>query len=702
METVTFYSYKGGVGRTLALAYIARYLADNNFSICILDIDLEAPGIVYKDILFDEAEAPGLSRPGVLDYIRICLDDELNPPETIDDYFYSYPVTDHGGYIRIMSAGQGFEKLKYWQDLAKTDWNDLFFGKDKRGIHFFNRLKNLIKKQINPDYLFIDSRSGITVLSKVCTMALADIAVILAANNDENRRGTKLMYQQISSSPYNYNEEKIKVICTLTRVPALEVGDSPQMEKEAINNLITAIENQDLTEDDISVIHSERIIEFNEKLIGNKDIKIHGDYYGLISRIVHPAVLEAKQKAIAYNPQQGYLQYDIIDEVSESLKRLYNHLTFEEFHEKTEEKVKNADVSYDNLYALALCKRHEKKYTEAVAYMSRAVSLKLGKKDKLDAYYYLGIMFLYDFRNYEAVNYLKIADELNPDFKKALQFHLAIGLYLRKEYDEALKCLNKYLSRDELDSRAIFVKALILVRKAELQDNLNTKIANQILDIVNQAIELNEKEAHFYSFKGHIYTKISDFKAAIASCSKALELSEEALYYMVRGAAYRGIDKEKALLDLDKAIEMEADYGSAYIDRGNIYSDIGFYKKALNDYNKAIELRETLDNSDLARAYNNRGLMYESTKNNDEAFASYLKAVEINPDYFSAYINLGKLYEITGDDEEALHRYEEIIKRNPDYSLVYKVRSRLYDRLGFIPEAKNDMIMYRHLKSKFN
>ncbi|MBK7057003.1 MAG: AAA family ATPase [Leptospiraceae bacterium] len=43
MKTVTFYSYKGGVGRTLALANIAMRLSEFGKKVCILDFDLEAP-----------------------------------------------------------------------------------------------------------------------------------------------------------------------------------------------------------------------------------------------------------------------------------------------------------------------------------------------------------------------------------------------------------------------------------------------------------------------------------------------------------------------------------------------------------------------------------------------------------------------------------------------------------------------------------
>ena len=46
-QIITFYSYKGGVGRTMALANIAVLLAQWRYKILIADWDLEAPGLEY-------------------------------------------------------------------------------------------------------------------------------------------------------------------------------------------------------------------------------------------------------------------------------------------------------------------------------------------------------------------------------------------------------------------------------------------------------------------------------------------------------------------------------------------------------------------------------------------------------------------------------------------------------------------------------
>ena len=44
-QVVTFYSYKGGTGRTMALANVAWILAANGKRVLVVDWDLESPGL---------------------------------------------------------------------------------------------------------------------------------------------------------------------------------------------------------------------------------------------------------------------------------------------------------------------------------------------------------------------------------------------------------------------------------------------------------------------------------------------------------------------------------------------------------------------------------------------------------------------------------------------------------------------------------
>lgn len=68
-KVVTFYSYKGGTGRTMALANTAWILASNGYKVLVVDWDLEAPGLYkfYRPFL-DRAKIA--HTPGVLDIVN--------------------------------------------------------------------------------------------------------------------------------------------------------------------------------------------------------------------------------------------------------------------------------------------------------------------------------------------------------------------------------------------------------------------------------------------------------------------------------------------------------------------------------------------------------------------------------------------------------------------------------------------------------
>jgi Mrp family chromosome partitioning ATPase len=57
---VTFYSYKGGVGRTMALANIAVLMAAWGKRVLVVDWDLEAPGVEH--FLAERAELASIQQ----------------------------------------------------------------------------------------------------------------------------------------------------------------------------------------------------------------------------------------------------------------------------------------------------------------------------------------------------------------------------------------------------------------------------------------------------------------------------------------------------------------------------------------------------------------------------------------------------------------------------------------------------------------
>src|SRR5215467_5084042 len=78
---ITFYSYKGGTGRSMMLANAAWILASNGKRVLVVDWDLEAPGLhrYLSPFLFDKDLT---STNGLIDLVTRYVDEVTTPPQS--------------------------------------------------------------------------------------------------------------------------------------------------------------------------------------------------------------------------------------------------------------------------------------------------------------------------------------------------------------------------------------------------------------------------------------------------------------------------------------------------------------------------------------------------------------------------------------------------------------------------------------------
>ena len=69
---------------------------------------------------------------------------------------------------------------------------------------------------------------------------------------------------------------------------------------------------------------------------------------------------------------------------------------------------------------------------------------------------------------------------------------------------------------------------------------------------------------------------------------------------------YMSGDKEGAIEEYSKAIELKNDYADAFFNRAILYDNLENYKAAINDYTSVIAI-----NPNSAEAYLNRGMDYK-------------------------------------------------------------------------------------------
>ena len=199
---VTFYSYKGGVGRTLALANVAWLLANHRFEparVLVVDFDLAAPGL---------AQVFGMKHPkswvGIVDYVSEYLDNARIPP--ISRFIHE---TSHRG-IDILPAGR-MDKA-YQRNLERLDWRSIYSS--AYGYELIEKMKADIDSiQPEYDYVLVDSLTGYSDVGGICVKQIPDAVILLFRLNSQNLEGIRSVYRALQSDT---SEKKKPIIPVIT------------------------------------------------------------------------------------------------------------------------------------------------------------------------------------------------------------------------------------------------------------------------------------------------------------------------------------------------------------------------------------------------------------------------------------------------------------------------------------------------------
>jgi len=195
----TFYSFKGGVGRSMALANIADRLARRGLRVLAIDFDLEAPGL---ERYYPVDNVAALDNCGLIDLLRDFKSSLAGQGESIETarfrdlsrfVFPIYEQVGEGGRLDLLTAGcrsPGEGLRRYALDVRTFDWQDFYYNWE--GEAFFEWLR---KALIGPfgryDAVLVDSRTGVTEMGGVCAYQLADAVVMMSAANHQNLLGTQ-------------------------------------------------------------------------------------------------------------------------------------------------------------------------------------------------------------------------------------------------------------------------------------------------------------------------------------------------------------------------------------------------------------------------------------------------------------------------------------------------------------------------------
>ncbi|MCE5212579.1 MAG: tetratricopeptide repeat protein [Deltaproteobacteria bacterium] len=171
------------------------------------------------------------------------------------------------------------------------------------------------------------------------------------------------------------------------------------------------------------------------------------------------------------------------------------------------------------------------------------------------------------------------------------------------------------------------------------------------MELFNHTLRVTKNNYLAHNNLGLALVAEGKIEEAVAQYNAALDIKslmpDHILVYNNRGIAYSRLGLyQKALDDLNQAIERKPDYADAYGNRGIVYSHLGQNRLAFEDFNKALQL-----NPDQADLYNNRGVVCAKLGFYRRAIEDFNEAIRLKPDDADAFYKRGVVYLEQGNKE---------------------------------------------------
>lgn len=217
---VTFYSFKGGVGRTTALCSYAWQLAADGKRVAVVDLDLEAPGL--GSLLGTETAR------GVIDFV---VDHAATEASDLDGMSAPAQVLGPDSErVQVFPAGQ--IDRGYLDKLARLDFAVATLASGPSGdmsptaTALRALIQRIAQQQPRPDAILIDSRAGLHDLAGLSLHGLAHVDVLLTKSGEQGYRGLELTLSVLAA------RKKQDLSCIVVHALALRKG-GPGAEEEA-------------------------------------------------------------------------------------------------------------------------------------------------------------------------------------------------------------------------------------------------------------------------------------------------------------------------------------------------------------------------------------------------------------------------------------------------------------------------------------
>lgn len=197
IPVITFFSCKGGVGRTTALAIAAAALSEQGANVTIIDADLEAPGI--GSVLLNHEDLPEF---GSLDYF-VEFGMSSVGPDFLERCIAPSPLTAGRGLVEIMPA-VGWRGIKDPQNVLPKLGRAFIDKMDATGksISFLHQMQTLVRsiaERGKSNVIFVDARAGLSESSAATVVGLGGNVLMFGVDTPQTFECYRYLFAQMKS-----------------------------------------------------------------------------------------------------------------------------------------------------------------------------------------------------------------------------------------------------------------------------------------------------------------------------------------------------------------------------------------------------------------------------------------------------------------------------------------------------------------------
>ena len=358
--------------------------------------------------------------------------------------------------------------------------------------------------------------------------------------------------------------------------------------------------------------------------------------------------------------------------------------------------------------------RNQKEYGRAMSSVNEAIRVNKPKKSGfVNSTLFWWKSSVYDDmdNNDQEIEWLKKAlDAARKDNKENVQnisFDLGQAYYEAKKYDESDAVYRQMVKEDETDQAAMTGLARNMIQREDYAGAVRMLDASQKYGddysetyrfrseaydkmgetdkAIDDALLWFEKDEDAYdSAIIKLMMKHRTYAIAKAKTSMKSSDSKDAWRVLLLSIYEEAGEYENAIKEYDA---LEEDYGKdefIYAHRADCYNKLGLTDMALSEIEKAIELEA--DYSNIC----SKGGILRTAGRYAEAIEVFDQAIEVDPLYAFAYYAKGWCHELSGDDDKAMECYDLGIDLDKEYAYIYLMRGQIHLKRGDKIKAEED------------